>query len=772
MSVSPAAAAAELLSRRQARRGLLAFTQYTYPQYKADRAHALIAAALDRVVAGELKRLIIVAPPQHGKSELTSVRLPAYWLGRRPHDPIIVASYGAELAEGKSRQARDIVESAEYRALFGELRAGNIEAVQVRPDSRAVQRWQLLHPHRGGLIAVGVGGPVTGHGARLGIIDDPHENWEEAQSETMRRRVWEWYRGTFRTRIWEGGAIILMMCMTGDTPVLMADGTECPLSDVKVGDRVATYDNGKLGTSTVQNHKSNGLDSVFRIKTTCGKIVYANERHPFLIEEHGQLRWIRLKNLTTVHRIVTVRGSGANGKERPVSLTAATNQLARGAIVPRTMERRCGPMGIAPQRLTQSIDATCASSNGTESRLPSMMPCTKRKAVNAPFADSHLATTCALIGAENYVLTTATIQTPCEGFCVTTAILPWDTPRQRQPHSPLLNTSDFTTAQIESIEPAGVKEVFDIQIERTENFIANGLVSHNTRWHEDDLVGKLLKEQPGQWTVLRLPALAESQEERDENHRHMGIPLGEADPLGRQPGEALAPQRYSAPELASIQRDVGPMVWGAEYQGSPRAPEGNLIQRAWLSQTVPAAPATPWRVRYWDKAASTSASAKYSAGVRLSITPDGRVTIEHVVRGQWTTQERRRVMLQTAEQDAQAFRNGVINYIEQEPGSSGLDSVTDEIRLLRKFPVFADRPSGDKDTRLMPFVAQAAALNVFLLAGAWHGAYIDELVAVPTGYYRDQADATAGAYNRCLELIDILPAGTIVVEEPVQISVY
>lgn len=502
MSVSPAAAAAELLSRRQARRGLLAFAQYTYPQYIADRVHALIAAALDRVVNCEIRRLIIVAPPQHGKSELASVRLPAYWLGRRPNDPIIVASYGATLAEGKSRQARDIVESAEYRALFGDLRAGDIEAVQVRPDSRAVQRWQLLHPHRGGLIAVGVGGPVTGHGARLGIIDDPHENWEEAQSETMRRRVWEWYRGTFRTRIWEGGAIILMM----------------------------------------------------------------------------------------------------------------------------------------------------------------------------------------------------------------------------------------------------------------------------TRWHEDDLAGHLLKEQPGQWTMLRLPALAESQEERDENHRHMGLPLGEPDPLGRQPGEALAPQRYSAPELGSIQRDVGPMVWGAEYQGSPRAPEGNLIQRAWLSQTVPAAPATPWRVRYWDKAASTSASAKYSAGVRLSIAPDGRVTIEHVVRGQWTTQERRRIMLQTAEQDAQAFRNGVINYIEQEPGSSGLDSVTDEIRLLRKFPVFADRPSGDKDTRLMPFIAQAAALNVFLLAGAWHGAYIDELVAVPTGYYRDQADATAGAYNRCLELIDILPAGTVVVEEPVQIS--
>lgn len=493
----PQEAAQELWLRRNARRSLLGFTQYTYPQYKADAVHALIAGYLDRVVAGELRRLIIVAPPQHGKSELTSVRLPAFWLGKRPDDPIILASYGATLAEGKSQQARDIVESDEYRALFGELRAGELEAVEVRPDSRAVQRWKLLPPHRGGMIAVGVGGPVTGHGARLGIIDDPHENWEEAQSETMRRRVWDWYRGTFRTRIWEGGAIVLMM----------------------------------------------------------------------------------------------------------------------------------------------------------------------------------------------------------------------------------------------------------------------------TRWHEDDLVGKLLKEQPGQWTVLRLPALAESQEERDENNRHMKMPLGQADPLGREPGEALAPQRYSAGELTSIKSDVGTMVFGAEYQGTPRAAEGNLIKREWLRISSAAAPAVAWRVRYWDKASSTTQQAKRTAGVRLAITPEGRVLIEDVVCGKWSTQERRTVMKQTAQLDAQLFQNSVFVYIEQEPGSSGSDSVQDEIRLMAGHPVFADRPSGDKNTRLMPFIAQAEGLNVHLLAGAWNGDYIDEMVAVPNGYFRDQADATAGGYNRCVELIEVEPEGLVVVDE-------
>src|SRR5439155_1770276 len=81
--------------------------------------------------------------------------------------------------------------------------------IRTRRDSRAVNHWQL-DGHRGGLLATGVGGPITGHGGLLGIVDDPHENWEQAQSATIREKIWEWYRTTFRTRIWEGGAIVLI----------------------------------------------------------------------------------------------------------------------------------------------------------------------------------------------------------------------------------------------------------------------------------------------------------------------------------------------------------------------------------------------------------------------------------------------------------------------------------------------------------------------------------------------------------------------------------
>src|SRR5262249_5529793 len=161
--------------RTDAQESLLAFTRHTFPQYRADPAHALLADALDAVVGGGLQRLMIFAPPQHGKSELASVRLPAYWLGPRPDDPVISASYAASLAVSKSRQARRMVESEEFAALF--------PGVATRRDSRAVNHWELDGRH-GSLLAVGVGGPVTGHGALLGIIDDPLENWEQAQSQT------------------------------------------------------------------------------------------------------------------------------------------------------------------------------------------------------------------------------------------------------------------------------------------------------------------------------------------------------------------------------------------------------------------------------------------------------------------------------------------------------------------------------------------------------------------------------------------------------------
>lgn len=191
----------ELRRRHLARTTLEGFTTYTYQKYIVEPFHALVCTYLDAVVEGYIRRLMIFAPPQHGKSELVSVRLPAYWLGRRPDDPIMLGSYSSDMAHDKSGQARAIVESEDYKIIFPDTKTSR--------TSRAVDKWNI-EGSRGYLLAAGWDGPMGGRGGKLGIIDDPFKDWEQSQSKTIRDKVWNWWGKVFYPRIWEGGAIVII----------------------------------------------------------------------------------------------------------------------------------------------------------------------------------------------------------------------------------------------------------------------------------------------------------------------------------------------------------------------------------------------------------------------------------------------------------------------------------------------------------------------------------------------------------------------------------
>jgi predicted phage terminase large subunit-like protein len=152
-------------------------------------------------------------------------------------------------------------------------------------------------------------------------------------------------------------------------------------------------------------------------------------------------------------------------------------------------------------------------------------------------------------------------------------------------------------------------------------------------------------------------------------------------------------------------------------------------------------------VRYWDKA-GTAGGGAYTAGVLLAVHKNGTFYAADVVRGQWSALERERVIRATADLDRQHLGRSVKIYLEQEPGSGGKESIEASLRNLAGFAAYGDRPTGNKDARLEPFAAQVEAGNVALKRGAWNRAFIDELCAVPTGQYRDQADAAAGAFNK------------------------
>jgi|TARA_R100000544_G_scaffold34719_3_gene21624 predicted phage terminase large subunit-like protein len=183
-----------------ARASLIKFTEYTFPQYQSAVHHRLIAEKLEAVERGKIDRLMIFMPPRHGKSELASKRFPAWALGKNPKRQIIAASYNSELASDFGRNVRNIIRERKFSNVFAE--------VELAPDSQAANRWNT---NKGGTyVAAGVGTAVTGRGADILLIDDPMKDREEAESETIRDKVWNWYTSTAYTRLMPGGAVILI----------------------------------------------------------------------------------------------------------------------------------------------------------------------------------------------------------------------------------------------------------------------------------------------------------------------------------------------------------------------------------------------------------------------------------------------------------------------------------------------------------------------------------------------------------------------------------
>ena len=198
-SVTPQQIARELLKRKDAATSLIGFTEYTFPRYRTAEHHRVIAEQLERVERGEIDRLMLLVPPRHGKSELASIRLPAYFLGRQPHKQFLSVSATEGLASDFGRAVRNTIDSPEYRAVFD---------TRLAEDSQAKGKW---HTSAGGIYyALGIGGSVLGRGGDTILIDDPYSSMQDAMSELTRKNVWDWYTGTAYNRLMPGGAIVVI----------------------------------------------------------------------------------------------------------------------------------------------------------------------------------------------------------------------------------------------------------------------------------------------------------------------------------------------------------------------------------------------------------------------------------------------------------------------------------------------------------------------------------------------------------------------------------
>ncbi len=177
----------------------MAFVKEMWPEFIEGRHHKEIADKFDQIAKGKIKRLIINMPPRHTKSEFSSFLLPAWMVGRNPKLKIIQSTHTTELAIRFGRKAKTLMDSPEYKKVF---------ETRLREDSQAAGKWET--EQGGEYYAAGVGSAITGRGADLLIIDDPHSEQDAMNPEAL-ERAYEWYTSGPRQRLQPGGAIVLVM---------------------------------------------------------------------------------------------------------------------------------------------------------------------------------------------------------------------------------------------------------------------------------------------------------------------------------------------------------------------------------------------------------------------------------------------------------------------------------------------------------------------------------------------------------------------------------
>ena len=190
--------------REKAHDNFMPFVHHVYDNFIEGRHHRVIAKKLEAVARGELKRLIINMPPRHSKSEFASYLMPAWFLGRNPKLKIIQATHNTELAVRFGRKVRDLIDDPEYKTIFPET--------NLKEDNKGAGKWGTDKGAE--YFAAGVGAAITGRGADLLVIDDPHSE-QDALSETAFDHAYEWYTSGPRQRLQPGGSIIIVMTRWG-----------------------------------------------------------------------------------------------------------------------------------------------------------------------------------------------------------------------------------------------------------------------------------------------------------------------------------------------------------------------------------------------------------------------------------------------------------------------------------------------------------------------------------------------------------------------------
>lgn len=772
-------ASSRLSKRRQARKGsadgLLDFQVELNPSYtRADHLGSIVPR-LETCLTEPL-RLLLSAPPRHGKTQLIFALIVLY-LKKNPDKLVAYCTYSSELAESNSRQIREMARAA---------------GLQFSSSSKAAHEWRLVQG--GGLIAVGVSGPLTGRGVHLLIVDDPHRSRAEAESPKIRQNVFEWWTSTAMSRLEPGASAIVTHCIAEDEPILMADGSWRSVQTVAPGMAVVGLEAGKFVSRQVTAAKQSGVDPIWTIKTP-RKVLRTNDRHPVLTES-GE--WVKVKDLKIGDRIRVVDvGVGAETVDPEfawffgfmigdgwVTDWERNNKLPSGGVsrsrswcvcVARCIyedrnERACAMLeqlsGRKPKltkfgyyrvdcnALGRKLQTLGIGKGAWNKRIPEwvfkLTPELKREflrgyaAADGAYAprttDSFIVASCnkALIDDTRLLAISA-------GIRVTK--ISQSSQMVKAPHSkePKLSTMfkvtlNFSGAidqheEVISISVGAPAPVYDLTVEGAENFVTSGICTHNTRWHADDLTGTLIKESDADWEYVNLPAISDD-------------------------GKPLWPLRYNLDDLAKRRKDVGEYEWSALYMGDPRPRGGAVFKNTnvylhgddprWLSERAPIGyqklPIAFKRIAIGiDLAYTAKTYSDYSVAVVLGHGIDDRFYVLDCVRAQCELpafiQELKALRLKYTDAKMFWYTGGQEEEIARQIKASGL-------------PIKTEKALVDKFVRAQDTAASWNAGMILVPEGGprfpWVNKFLSQVLSF-TGIgdtHDDDVDALAAAYMR------------------------